>query len=272
MEKGEVDLIGEPSQIWMGVPLKIPQDVIGVVVLQSYRDASAYTEYDLKLLSVISDQIAASIYRKQTQDQIKASLEEKEVLLKEIHHRVKNNMQIISSLLRLQSVEVKSKTVQNMYKVSRNRIKSMALIHESLYRSKDFSRIDFSEYIDKLATHLHSIYCTKDSQIKIVQDVKNVSLDINRAIPCGLIINELISNSFRHAFGPNGNGKIQIKMSEQNGNYLLKVQDNGKGLPKEVNFQNTETLGLQVIRDLVKQLDGKLTLDRKKGTAFTITF
>jgi PAS domain S-box-containing protein len=272
MEKGEVDLIGEPSQIWMGVPLKIPKEVIGVVALQSYRDTSAYTEYDLKLLSVISDQIATAIYRKQTQDQIKASLEEKEVLLKEVHHRVKNNMQIISSLLRLQSLEVKNKKVSNMFKVSRNRIKSMALIHESLYKSEDFSRIDFSEYISKLATHLYTIFCTRESRINVVQDVQNVSLDINRAIPCGLIINELISNSFRHAFEPNGNGKIHIKMSEKNGHYFLKVQDNGKGLPKNFDFQKSETLGLQVVNDLVKQLDGKISLDRNNGTTFTIKF
>ncbi len=272
MEKGEVDLIGKPSLIWMGVPLKIPQDVIGVVALQSYRDASAYTKYDLKLLSVISDQIATAIYRKQTQDQIKASLKEKEVLLKEIHHRVKNNMQIISSLLRLQSLDVKNKKVINMYKVSRNRIKSMALIHESLYRSKDFSRIDFSEYISKLATHLYTIFCTRESNISVVQDVKNVFLDINRAIPCGLIINELVSNSMRHAFETNGNGRIQIKMSEKNEKFTLLVKDNGKGFPDELDFQKTETLGLQVVNDLVKQLDGEISLDRKKGTTFTIKF
>jgi len=272
MERGEVDLVGESSHIWMGVPLKIPNDVIGVVALQSYRDASAYSENDLKLLSLISDQIAAAIYRKKTQDQIKASLKEKEVLLKEIHHRVKNNMQIISSLLRLQSLDAKNKKVINMYKVSRNRIKSMALIHESLYRSKDFSRIDFSNYVNNLATHLYSIYCSRESKIAVVQDVKNVFLDINRGIPCGLIINELVSNSLRHAFGPNGNGQIQIQMSQENGKYLLRVKDNGKGFPDELDFQKTESLGLQVVNDLVKQLDGKISLDRKNGTAFTIKF
>ena len=102
--------------------------------------------------------------------------------------------------------------------------------------------------------------------------MQNVFLDINRAIPCGLIINELVSNSLRHAFGPNGNGKIQIKMSEENGKYLLRVKDNGKGFPDELDFQKTETLGLQVVNDLVKQLDGKISLDRRKGTAFTIKF
>ncbi len=272
MEKGEVDLVGEPSHIWMGVPLKIPNDVIGVVAMQSYRDASAYSENDLKLLSVISDQIATAIYRKKTQDQIKASLKEKEVLLKEIHHRVKNNMQIISSLLRLQSLDAKNKKVLEMYKVSRNRIKSMALIHESLYKSKDFSRIDFSKYVHNLATHLYSIYCTRGSNISVIQNVKNVFLDINQAIPCGLIINELVSNSLRHAFESNGNGKILIKMNQDNGKYTLSVKDNGKGFPDGLDFQKTESLGLQVVNDLVKQLDGRIFLDRKNGTAFTIKF
>ncbi len=272
MEKGEIDLIGESSLVWMGVPLKNPHDVIGVVALQSYRDASAYTEYDLKLLSVISNQIATDIYRKQTQDQIKASLREKEVLLNEIHHRVKNNMQIISSLLRLQSKSVKNKKVLDMYKVGQNRIKSMALVHESLYKSNDLAKIDFSDYSNNLVTHLLSIYFTKESRIKVIQDVQNVFLDINRAIPCGLLINELVTNSLRHAFGQNGNEKICITISEEDGKYFLMVKDNGKGFPDKLDFQDTDTLGLQIVNDLVKQLDGKISLNRKGGTAFTIKF
>lgn len=272
IKKGEVDLIGEPSPVWVGVPLKIPSGVIGVMVLQSYDDSSAYSKYDLELLSVISDQIAMAIYRRQTQDQIKASLQEKEVLLKEIHHRVKNNMQIISSLLRLQSLDVDDEQMLEILTVSRNRIKSMALIHDTLYRTEDLTRIDFSKYINKLITHLFSIYCTENSRINVHQDVHGVYLNINQAIPCGLITNELVSNSLKHAFDADEKGELHIKMSKSAGKYFLQVQDNGKGLPDELDLKNSGTLGLQIVHDLLKQLRGTISLDRKGGTEYTIQF
>ena len=130
--------------------------------------------------------------RKSAEKKLRTSLNEKDVLLKEIHHRVKNNLQVISSLLNLQSGYINDKSALDIFIDSQNRVKSMALIHEKMYQSEDLGHIDFSEYIDKLATHLHSIFSTKDSQIKVVQDVQNVSLDINRAIPCGLIINRSV--------------------------------------------------------------------------------
>ena len=211
--------------------------------------------------------------RKRTEEQIKASLREKEVLLKEIHHRVKNNMQVIISLLNLQSKHVKDKRDWEIFKDSQNRIKSMALIHDKLYQSKDLASINFAEYIENLARHLFNTYRVSSSAIKLVADIKDVPLDINTAIPCGLIINELISNSLKYAFPDGREGEIQIKLyASKDDTFSLIVRDNGIGLPEDLDFRNTKSLGLQVVVALVEQLKGTIELDRSEGTAFKIVF
>lgn len=211
--------------------------------------------------------------RKQAEEQIKASLREKEVLLREIHHRVKNNMQIISSLIRLQSRSIKDKNLSDMFNISQSRIKSMALIHESLYRSRDLASIDFSDYVERLTTHLFSMYRIKAGTIKFNMEIKDIYLDINRAIPCGLIINELVSNCLKHAFLDERKGEITLKMYEDRRNkHTLIVKDNGIGFPKGLDFRNTETLGMQLVGDLVKQLKGKIELKTEEGTEFKILF
>lgn len=211
--------------------------------------------------------------RKKAEEMIKTSLKEKEVMLREIHHRVKNNMQIISSLLRLQSRQITNEKILDMFNVGQNRIRSMALIHESLYKSNDLARINFSDYIKRLTTHLFSIYRTERDSVNLRLDVKDVFLDINRAIPCGLVINELVSNSLKHAFPDGNKGEIVVEMDEnKRGQYTLIVSDSGIGFPEGLDFQNTETLGMQLVTDLVRQLDGRIKLSRLKGTAFKIAF
>ena len=211
--------------------------------------------------------------RKRTEEQIRASLREKEVLLKEIHHRVKNNMQVIISLLNLQSKHVKDKRDWEIFKDSQNRIKSMALIHDKLYQSKDLASINFAEYIENLARHLFNTYSVSSSAIKLVADIKDVPLDIDTAIPCGLIINELISNSLKYAFPDGREGEIQIKLyASKDDTFSLIVRDNGIGLPEDLDFRNTKSLGLQVVVALVEQLKGTIELDRSEGTAFKIVF
>ena len=182
-------------------------------------------------------------------------------------------MQIISSLLRIQSKEIKDKTALEKFKMSQNRIKSMALIHESLYRSKDLARIDFLDYIKKLSVHILSTYSQEAALINLKLDLKNVYLDITRAIPCGQILNELLSNAIKHAFPKGKKGEIKIMMNtDNNGKFALAVADNGIGFPKKLDFRKTETLGMQLVNDLVKQLHGTIKLQRKDGTAFKIVF
>jgi PAS domain S-box-containing protein len=208
--------------------------------------------------------------RKQAEEKIKTSLKEKEVLLREIHHRVKNNLQIVSSLLRLQSRHIKDKRYEEMLKESQNRIKSMALIHENLYKSENLANIDPKEYIRTLVDDLIQSYGVTQITSKI--EVGDISLDIDIAIPCGLIINELVSNALKHAF-PDKKGEITVSLRSNNENIELIVRDNGVGIPEDVDFRKTETLGLSLVSILAEgQLDGKITVTRDGGTAFYITF
>ncbi len=210
---------------------------------------------------------------KLAEEKIKAQLQEKEVLLKEIHHRVKNNMQIIVSLLRLQSYAAKDKKIEDMFNVAQNRIHSMAVIHEKLYKSKDLASIDFSPYIRSLTTHLMQTYQIDPKQITLKTDVKDVHLDINQGVPVGLLLNELVSNALKHAFPKGKKGEISLKFSvDKKGKKTLIVSDNGIGFPEKVNIRKPETLGIQLIKDLTRQIGGKLDLDTKAGTKFTITF
>ena len=211
--------------------------------------------------------------RKKDEELIKASLREKEVLLREIHHRVKNNLQIITSLLRLQSSRVEEEAIQEMFKTAQSRIRTMALIHEKLYQSQDLSKIDLSQYIRNLSIHLLNIYRTDPERISLNIEIGDVYLDINTAIPCGLIINELVSNSLKYAFPGNRTGAIQVKLDvEKKGKHILIVADDGVGLPEDLQVASTDTLGLQLVNDLTKQIQGRLTVEMKKGTLFKIVF
>ena len=209
--------------------------------------------------------------RKQTEERIRASLQEKEVLLKEIHHRVKNNMQVISSLLDLQADNIQNEALLQVFKESQYRIRSMALIHERLYQSKDLSHINFADYVENLTDYL--LYSYGASNISLQINVPPVFLAIDTAIPCGLIINELVSNAIKYAF-PNGQaGEIWIELQTTKKQYtVLIVGDNGIGLPPEVNFQQTPSLGLTLVHMLVKQIKGEIELQSKKGTEFKLVF
>ena len=212
--------------------------------------------------------------RKQAADKIKASLKEKEVLLKEIHHRVKNNLQVISSLLKLQSEYIKDKKSLQKFKESQDRVRSMALIHEKLYQSGDFASISFKDYIKDLVHRLFRSYEADSGKIALRMDLKDVLLGIDIAIPCGLILNELLSNSLKHAFPENREGKINVGLRSVEKNEIeLKVSDNGVGLPEDIDFRKTETLGLHLVTILGEdQLGGKIELKRTGGTEFKIRF
>jgi len=211
--------------------------------------------------------------RKQAEEKIKKSLNEKEVLLREIHHRVKNNMQIISSLLRLQSQTIKDKTYSQLFEESQNRITSMALVHEKLYQSRDLAKIEFNAYIRDMVTGLFQSYGISTDRINLIFDVGDVSLGINSAIPCGLIINELVTNSLKYAFPDGRKGELKITVHEIDNEIELVISDNGIGIPENIDFRNTESLGLKLVSILAeRQLRGNLNLDRKTGTEFRIRF
>lgn len=212
--------------------------------------------------------------RKEFENTIKSSLKEKEILLKEIHHRVKNNLQIISSLLTLQEFYVKEDpTAVNVLQESQNRVLSMAMIHEMLYQSKDLSQINFSDYLTSLLSNLFHTYGV-DNKINTVIKVDHIYLNVETSVPLGLIISELISNSLKYAFPElKDKNEISVGLHYQNEEFELIINDNGVGLPKNIDFRNLEsTLGLRLVKSLVNQLDGSIELDRSHGTKFKIIF
>jgi two-component sensor histidine kinase len=211
--------------------------------------------------------------RKQAEERIQVSLQEKEILLKEIHHRVKNNLQVISSLLYLQSKEIEDQETLEMFLESQHRVRSMALVHERLYRTEDLARVDGAEYIRDLAGYLYRSYSTAAGLVKLTVKVDDVSLGIDTAVPCGLIINELVSNSLKHAFADGREGHVLVELGlDSQGVYTLIISDDGVGLPEGLDFRNTRSLGLRLVNTLVEQLGGTIELERSNETTFTITF
>jgi two-component sensor histidine kinase len=210
--------------------------------------------------------------RTQAEGKLLDSLQEKEVLLREIHHRVKNNLQIITSLLRLQAGQVQNTVAREILRESQNRVQSIAFIHEQLYLTKDFSKIDFSRYFQSLAHHLFQSFGARSNLITLKVDIENIFLDMDLAIPCSIIFNELISNALKHAFPEGRSGKIEISLSEFGENYEMAVRDDGVGLPPDWKMESTASLGLQLVTALVQQIQGKLDCDRQGGTRFRIVF
>jgi two-component sensor histidine kinase len=191
-------------------------------------------------------------------------------LLKEIDHRVKNNLQVISSLLNLQSEYLPDRRGKEMFTESQHRVKSMALIHEKLYLSEDLGRLDFADYIQALATSLFQSYRISP-QVALSVNVEDVSLGIDQAIPCGLIINELVSNSLKHAFA-DGGGELRIDLRQREQSISLEISDDGAGLPSDVDVQDSKSLGLKLVNILVGQLKGSMQVHRESGTQFKIEF
>ncbi len=209
--------------------------------------------------------------RKKLEEELKKSLNEKDLMMKEIHHRVKNNLMIIQSLLQLQSRYIKDEDALNIFRESQNRAKSMALIHQRLYQSENLKRIDFGDYTKNLVIDLFRSYSANSNQIKLHVDVDNETLDINTAIPLGLILNELVSNSLKHGFLDGKEGHLNVEF-HLNSKYRLMVCDDGIGIPEGLNHENTDSLGLMLIYSLSDQIGAEIKLDRSNGTRFDIEF
>jgi len=209
--------------------------------------------------------------RKREEARVLAALKEKDILLGEIHHRVKNNLQIVDSLLGLQSGTIDDTGLQEILRESQNRIKSMALIHQILYQSNDFARMDFSNFIDTLVPTLASAYGADPGRIAVSINAIEVRLPVSVAIPCGLLVNELVSNALKHAFPGNRNGEIRIDLSiAADGQILLSVEDNGVGIPDGLALHQTTTLGLQLVMLLTDQIGGEIVIHRSNPTRFAL--
>jgi PAS domain S-box-containing protein len=268
-EKGVVESSGLPSYNWAGVPIKIGSQTIGVMAVQSYKEGTRYREEDRYILELFSGLVALAIERIKCKDE----LQENEMALRRIHHQAKNNMQLVISLLRLQSSQIKDDETLQIFESFQGRVKSMALIHESLYQSEGLENVEISDYLTRMTSQLLIEFREMEEMIRINLDVEKIYLDVERAIPCGLIVHELLSNALRHAFPGGEKGEIFLKMHEGiDSTYVLTVKDTGIGFPKGMDYRRAKTLGMQLVNDWVTQLNGTIKLRRKTGTEFRIVF
>jgi PAS domain S-box-containing protein len=243
------------SIVWVSLAVSLVRDGSGAPV---------------HFIGVIEDITA----RKTSELALQSSLAEKEVLLREIHHRVKNNMQVISSLLNLQARNIEDPRLDRMFQESQSRVRAMALIHEILYDSGRLIRIDLEEYVSKLATSLARMYGSEPGLIDLQVSAENIALEIDDTVPCGLVINELLSNSFKYAFPDGRSGKIKIEAEHaEDGKIALVVSDDGVGIPPDIDIRNPGSMGMRLVTGLVEtQLGGDVELDRSHGSCYSITF
>ncbi len=266
------ELVEQASHVGVGAyitkppkPEEIERAVL--IAIARHKDLTALKDLNKQLQNEVES-------RRKTEETLKNLLEEKELLLKEIHHRVKNNFMIVSSLLNLQAGQIQDPATKDLFKESYNRVNSMALIHEKLYQTSNLSKIDFKSYIESLAHNLVQTY-TLDNKIQLITKIENVLLDISQAIPCGLIINELVTNSLKHAFPSQlaKAGMVEITMHPVANFYEIIIQDNGIGISNDFNIQESKSLGMQLVSLLAEgQLEGKITIENKQGTRVKIVF
>ncbi len=238
-----------------------------------YKERLVY--FELRYAKINDNEILIIIRNKseeiEYEKKLKETIQEKEVLLKEVHHRVKNNLQIINSILNLQSSYITDSKIIDIINESQNRIRSMSYIHESLYQTKNFSSLNFKGYIENLLTNLIYSYNISES-IKIKKEIEEISLILDQAIPCGLILNELLTNALKYAYPKSKKGEIFIHLYQKKNKVYIEIQDFGIGLPKNFNIEEVETLGLSLVHTLVQQIDGEIEIKSDEGTKILIIF
>lgn len=272
-EKEEFEKEGIKTLI--NVPIMARDVMIGFLGFDAVRSHKPWPDNDIRLLRIIADVIVNALERKRVNEALEASVQEKEVLLREIHHRVKNNLQVIHSLLYLQASAIQDQgclSALEAFRESRDRVKAMATIHDRLYRSANLSSIDFEDYLQVLIADLLGVY-GGGGKVRVDLIAEKIHLRIDQAIPCGLIVNELVTNSLKHAFPPGGEGWIQVTLRSRGKDLVeLAVRDNGKGIGVDEALKTDLTLGLQLVQDLVDQLGGEMLLGAEQGSRFTIRF
>ena len=233
--------------------------ITGTIIL-----GAIYGEYLVELI----------LHGKLKSKQLKAKNQENEILLREIHHRVKNNMQVISGLLSLQSSFIEDEQIREYFRLSQNRIKTMGIVHEMLYEQSDFSAINFHEYLDRLIGQLILSIRGINHKVKVAINVNNVELNMDTAIPLGILINEIVTNSLKYGNNENGEAEISISLEKLNHPYfVLYIGDSGSGLPNDIDIEKTNSFGLNLVNSLIKQLLGEIELDKeKKGANYIIQF
>jgi two-component sensor histidine kinase/ABC-type amino acid transport substrate-binding protein/PAS domain-containing protein len=264
-EKSDPNVKKYNLKAYLGYPVSLQKKVIGALCIVDVQERE-FSDNEVYIISTLAKALSIEEERYRAKQDLQNSLDEKEILLKEIHHRVKNNMQIISSLLNLQSRNIKDDKIMELFKQSQNRVKSMALIHEKLYSDSNFAQIDIASYINTLSNYLFRNFSNLSAEIELEIDTDDIMVDIDTAIPYGLIINELVTNCLKYAFPGDGSGKVQISFKKKGDSHLLTVKDNGVGISKSIDLKKTETLGFQLVKALTDQLHGHLEINHSDGT------
>jgi len=254
----------------MLVPLLRDGELMGMIGLGN--KGSDYESSDAKAITTISTTIVETIMRKRAEKKLQRALKDKEMLVREIHHRTKNNLMIMVSLLNLTSSDIKDEKAREIFNQIQTRTKSMALIHEKLYRSDNSKQINFGDYIRNLAQDLFNSFLKDPERVQLSMELEDLNLDIDTAIPLGLILNELLTNSMKYAFPQEKYGNIFIKFYKDGNDYVIVVNDDGVGLPADLDINKTDTLGLQLVKNLINQIDGVMIVDSEEGTHITIRF
>jgi two-component sensor histidine kinase len=274
-ERERREFESEGIRTLVNVPIMVRQAMIGFLGFDAVQRRKPWSEDDIRLLKLVGEIIANALDRKAAEERLQDSLRDKEVLLREIHHRVKNNMQVVNSLLYLQENSVRDRVdavALDAFQQSRARIKAMAAIHDRLYRSKGLSSVDFDDYLNALIPELLQSYRTADT-VEVEISAGGVELGIDAAIPCALILNELFTNSLKHAFPKGRAGKITVSMRRiPDAGVELAVADDGIGFADGVGLDAPKTLGLRLVKDLAGQLDGRVGLDRGNGSRVWVRF
>jgi PAS domain S-box-containing protein len=258
---------GKEAKSILSTPMVMGDAIIGVITLQDYEKENVFSHSQLETLTAIASQAAIAVENSRLYSSLKRSLAEKEILLQEVHHRVKNNLQIMSSLVKLQSHHVNDPAMLQILNETENRIQSMSIVHSKLYATQEYEKINFAEYVKSLTDNFWSTFGIKLKNLRIEIDVENIWLNIDTVIPCGLIINELVSNSIKYAFPDNRKGTIYIQLKKDNGSafYVLTVKDDGAGFNKKIDINKAETLGIQLVNLLAKQMGGTMEVLSKEG-------
>lgn len=270
-----INIVNNEAKSLIAAPMTAGEKVMGVIVIQDYNKEDAFTQNQLELLKTVGSQAAIALENAELYSEVTKSLHEKELLLQEVHHRVKNNLQVMSSLIKLQSRYIHDEKTLEILKETGGRIQSMAIVHTKIFNSKNYESIDFGEYTKNLVDNFHSIYGYKLKNITFKIEISGLNLNIDTAIPCGLIINELVSNSIKYAFPDNRNGEICISVTPVKDNiYRLVVKDNGVGMIKDSDLKDSDSLGIQLVTLLSRQLNGSLEInsEKDKGIEFIINF
>jgi PAS domain S-box-containing protein len=240
------------------------QPIIAILSVRCLRDSERNVQY---FVGIIRDITA----RRRAEEELKASLREKEVLLREIHHRVKNNLQVVSSLLNLQAGYIDNEASKMAFRESHQRVRAMALVHERLYRSENLARINFGEYLDTVTTEIARLHAR--GPVRTSTSVAAIDLEINQAIPCGLIVNELVTNAFKHAFPSGRGGTVHVSFRRVDMKSVeLKVEDDGIGFPVDHDVRGRTSMGMMLVTSLAEQIGGTLGIKSRQGACFTLTF